>query len=126
MRRFLALLALGFTIALVPSAARAQCNEACVQVFTPEGAPGWGCVVDNDSGAACYARSTRCYVKLCWNAMVTDPSGQMLAVADVCKDEVTVRPVRRGPASRSAVRPRAPTRSAMVASASVGAAVRVG
>jgi hypothetical protein len=127
MKRMLAMFALALAAVLAhPPAARAQCNEACVFFYTPGGAPGHGCVVDNDSGAACYARSTRCYVKQCSNALVTDPSGHILAVADICKDEVTVRPVRRGPASRSAARPRAPMRSTTVASASVGAAVRVG
>jgi hypothetical protein len=126
MKRMLAVMALALVPVLAqPPRLQGQCNEACVRIEMPEGR-GYGCIAMNDTGTACIARSTGCTVKLCYNAMVTDPSGQMLAVADVCQDEVTVRPVRRGPASRSAARPRAPTRSAAVASASVGAAVRVG
>ncbi len=105
MKRMLAMFALALAAVLVhPPAARAQCNEACVFFYTPGGASGHGCVVDNDSGAACYARSTRCYTKLCWNAMVTDPSGQVLAVADVCNGQVTVRPAARDRAQRRAAR----------------------
>ena len=103
MRRFLPMLAIALaTVSVHPPAAQAQCNEACVQVVSTTGAPGWGCVVDNDSGAACYARSTRCYIKLCWNAMVTDPSGRVLAVADICGDNVTVRSLAHSPVQRIA------------------------
>jgi hypothetical protein len=93
MRRILAIFALALATVLVhPPAAGAQCNERCVKLIAPEGGTaGYGCVVDNDSGAACIARSTICYTKLCWNAMVTDPSGRTLAVADICGDNVSVR-----------------------------------
>lgn len=126
MKRMLAVLAL----ALVPILAEAprlhgQCNEACVRIEMPEGR-GYGCIAMNDSGTACIARSTGCYTKLCYNAMVTDPSGRALAVADVCNGRVTLRSLDRATASRRAARPRASTRSRAVASASVAAAVRVG
>jgi hypothetical protein len=103
MKRMLALFALALAAVLAhPPAARAQCNEACVFFYTPGGAPGHGCVVDNDSGAACYARSTKCYVKQCSNALVTDPSGHILAVADICNGQVTIRPAARDRAQRRA------------------------
>lgn len=105
MRRFLPLLAVALaTVILQPRAARAQCNEACVTVISPTG-PGWGCVVDNSAGAACYARSTRCYIKLCWNAMATDPSGRTLAIADICGDNVTVRSLARSSRQESRKKP---------------------
>ena len=113
MKRILAVLALAFAPALVhPRPAAAQCNEECVAFVTPDGRRGFGCVVDNDSGKACYARSTGCTTKLCYNAMVADPSGAVLAVADVCNDKVTVRSMTRTPAARRAARPRASARSA--------------
>jgi hypothetical protein len=105
MKRMLALFALALAAVVAhPVAARAQCNEACVFFFTPDGASGYGCVVDNDSGAACYARSTRCYTKLCSNALVTDPSGHILAVADICNGQVTLRPAARERAQRRTAR----------------------
>ena len=91
MKRSLAVLALAVACLLVhPPHVSAQCNEQCVTFASPLGS-GYGCVVNNDSGAACIARSTVCYTKLCWNAMVTDPSGRTFAVADICGDNVTVR-----------------------------------
>ena len=92
MKRMLAILALALVPVLAqPPRLQGQCNEACVRIEMPEG-KGYGCIAMNDTGTACIARSGGCTVKLCWNAIVTDPSGQMLAVADVCKDKVTVRP----------------------------------
>ncbi|SOD03336.1 hypothetical protein SAMN05216486_11031 [bacterium JGI 053] len=105
MRRFLALLALALAAVLAhPPAARAQCNEACVTFVTTTGSVGHGCVVDNDSGAACYARSTKCYTRPCSNAMVTDPSGRMLAVADICNGNVTVHSHAHASKPRSAAK----------------------
>lgn len=96
MKRPLALLALAIgLVAMHPSDARAQCNEACIPIVAPNGARGFGCVVDNDANAACIARSTICYTKLCYNAMITNPAGGALARVDICGDEVTLRPVAR-------------------------------
>lgn len=107
MRRFLAVPALVLAAVLAHApAARAQCNEACVTFVTTTGSVGHGCVVENDSGAACYARSTRCYVKLCSNAMVTDPSGRTLAMADICGGNVTVHSYAHASKPRSAAKPR--------------------
>jgi len=121
MRRFLPMFAVALATVLVhPPAARAQCNEACVTVISPTG-PGWGCVIDNSSGAACYARATKCYIKLCWNAMLTDPSGRTLAVADICSGNVTVRSLVR--TSGQGGRKKAPGDArAMVAVSSTGKA----
>jgi hypothetical protein len=105
MRRFLAVLALALaTVLMHPPAARAQCNEACVTFVTTTGQVGHGCVVENDSGAACYARSTTCYTKLCSNAMVTDPSGRTLAVAEICSGNVTVHSRAHASKPRSAAK----------------------
>jgi hypothetical protein len=115
MRRILAIFALALATVLVhPPAAGAQCNERCIKLVAPEGGGtvGYGCVVDNDSGAACIARSTVCYTKLCWNAMLTDPSGRMLAVADICGDNVTVRSLAR--TSRQEGRKKPPQRDGRV------------
>lgn len=104
MKRLLALVTLAIGLAAMhPTDARAQCNEACIPIVAPNGARGFGCVVDNDANAACIARSTVCYTRLCYNAMVTDPTGSALARVDICGDEVTLRPV---------VRERAPVRVA--------------
>lgn len=107
MRRILAILALALAPVLVhPQAASAQCNERCIKLVAPEGGTaGYGCIVDNDSGAACIARSTICYTKLCWNAMMTDPSGRVLAVADICGANVTVRSLARSSAQRGRKKP---------------------
>jgi hypothetical protein len=102
------------TVLLHPPAARAQCNEACIQFISPSG-PGWGCVVDNSSGAACYARSTKCYIKLCMNAMVTDPSGRTLAMADICGGNVAVRSLARASKPRSAAKLRQQRGTATIA-----------
>ena len=126
MKRMLAVMALALVPVLAqPPRLQGQCNEACVRIEMPEG-KGYGCIAMNDTGTACIARSGGCYVKLCYNAMVTDPSGRALAVADVCNGRVTLRPLDRTAASRRTARPRAPIRSTAAASASVAAEVRVG
>lgn len=115
MKRSLAVLAFALACVLIhPAPAGAQCNERCVKFTSPLGS-GYGCIVDDGSGAACIARSTICYTKLCWNAMVTDPSGRTLAVADICGDNVTVRSLASTPKPRSAVKLRAQRGTATVA-----------
>ena len=100
MRRILALVALVVgCVALRPVDTRAQCNEACIPIVAPNGARGFGCVVDNDSNAACIARSTICWTRLCSNALITAPTGQMIAMADICGDKVTLRLVAHERAS---------------------------
>ena len=96
MKRILPLLMLTLAGVLAhPPRAVAQCNEACVEVRTPQGFRGFGCVAANDTGEACIARSTGCYTKLCYNTMITDPAGRTLAIADVCGDRVAIRRVAR-------------------------------
>jgi hypothetical protein len=117
MKRSLAVLAFALACVLMrPAPASAQCNERCVKFSSPLGS-GYGCIVDNDSGAACIARSTVCYTKLCWNAMVTDPSGRTLAVADICGDNVTVRSLASTSKPRSAEKLRAQRGTGTVAAA---------
>lgn len=122
MRRILATFALALATVLVhPPAAAAQCNERCIKLVAPEGGTaGYGCVIDNDSGAACIARSTICYTKLCWNAMVTDPSGRMLAVADICGDNVTVRSLARTSRQEGRKKPQQRDGRAVVAASRAG------
>lgn len=90
MKRTIAALVLAVACVLVHAPrVDAQCTERCIKFVTPEGS-GYGCIVDNDSGMICIARSTSCYSKLCSNAMVTDPSGRTLAVAEICSGNVIV------------------------------------
>jgi hypothetical protein len=126
MRRILAVLSVAFAFVVVhPPRAAAQCNEACVSLTAPDGTRGFGCVVDNDANAACWARSTRCTVKPCSNALLTDPAGRVLATADICNGQVTVHPVPRDRAQRRAGRSLRTRESARVAVASARAAVRL-
>lgn len=105
MKRSLAVFAFALACVLMhPPRAGAQCNEQCVKFVSSQGS-GYGCIVNNDSGAACIARSTNCYMKLCWNAMVTDPSGRMLAVAGICGDNVTVRSLARSSGQEARKKP---------------------
>jgi hypothetical protein len=122
MKRVLVLVVLALVAVVAhPQSLRAQCNEACVKIDYPD-AKGYGCVVQNDSGAACYARSFGCHVKLCSNAMVTDATGRMLAIADICGDEVTLRPVEheRTPARVAVQPPRAKRAASNAAKARAG------
>lgn len=99
-----------------PPRAAAQCNEACVEVTTPQGYKGYGCVQANDTGQACIARSTTCFIKLCYNTMITGPDGSVLAIADICGEKVTLRPVAREPSGvRIAAQPVRAKRGASVA-----------
>lgn len=123
MKRLLALVALAIGLtAMHPTDARAQCNEACIPIVAPNGARGFGCVVDNDANAACIARSTICYTKLCYNALLTGPGGALLATVDICGDEVTLRPVAReqAPARVAANAPRAKRAAGIAAKARAG------
>lgn len=123
MRRILAVLTLAVAGVLMhPPRVAAQCNEACVAVTTPQGHKGFGCIVENDSNAACIARSTVCYSKLCYNALITGPGGTVLAAADICGDEVTLRPVarERAPAQVAARATRAKRGASVAAKARVG------
>ena len=127
MKRTLAVFAMVVAgLLAAPPRAAAQCNEACVRVTTPEGLKGYGCVVVNDSGEACIARSTACFTKLCYNAMVIDPSGRALASADICDDKVTINAVVRGGTPVRVARAEAPKRSATASHARPPAKARAG
>lgn len=117
---FIALLA--GCAAIRPTEARAQCNEACIPIIAPNGARGFGCVVDNDANAACIARSTGCFTKLCYNAVLTAPGGALLATADICGDKVTLHPVtpEQAPARVAVNAPRAQRAAVVAAKARAG------
>mgnify|MGYP003576517111 CR=1 FL=1 len=118
MKRILAVLVVAVTgVLTAPPHVAAQCNEACVEVRTVQGYRGYGCVQANDTGEACIARSTTCFTKLCYNTMITGPSGGVLAMADICGDEVTLRPITREQAPARVATQAATSKSAAASAA---------
>ena len=98
-----------FALACVPllshsSGAAAQCYESCAALVAPDGTKGWGCIPNEDAATKCTARATRCSFSACYEAMLTDPSGRVLAVADICSGNVTMRPLSFTSKPRSAAK----------------------
>src|ERR1700745_3049469 len=97
MRRSLILFMLGTAVLFTrPPQLAAQCHEECITLYNASGqVVGHGCVWNMDMFTNCLATAAVCFTGGCSGAFVTDANGAVLAEADICRDKVTLRPVRR-------------------------------
>jgi hypothetical protein len=79
-----------------PPQLAAQCHEECITLYNASGqVVGHGCVWNMDMFTNCLATAAVCFTGGCSGAFVTDANGVVLAEADICRDKMTLRPVRR-------------------------------
>ncbi|HEV7591098.1 MAG TPA: hypothetical protein VGO40_23510 [Longimicrobium sp.] len=97
MKRLAILLVLATSVAaLHPAKAASQCHEQCVTIHDADGnVVGRGCVWNMDLFTNCLATASVCFMSGCNGAFVTDGNGAVLAQAEICRDKVTLSPVRR-------------------------------